>query len=95
MAGERKGGIIGDQGSGVRGKNEHRTSNDQRRILNKVFCQFINWRSEAVSSFDVQCWMFDVGRSSFSRLNHSFNYLAGIIYYGFEKKSSCTFKRGN
>ena len=28
--------------------------NVQRRILNKVFCQFINWRSEAISSFDVQ-----------------------------------------
>ena len=35
-------------------KDERRTSNAQRRILNKVFCQFINWQSEAISSFDVR-----------------------------------------
>jgi hypothetical protein len=35
-------------------KDERPTSNAQHRILNKVFCQFINWRSEAISSFDVQ-----------------------------------------
>ena len=32
----------------------------QRRMLNKVFCRFIKWRSEAISSFDVQRSMFDV-----------------------------------
>jgi hypothetical protein len=45
---------------------EHRTANAQRRILNKVFrlfLQFINRRSEAISSFDVQRSMSDVGRS--------------------------------
>ena len=45
---------------------EHRTSNAQRRILNKVFCLFLeslNRQSEAISSFDVQRSMFDVGRS--------------------------------
>jgi len=39
---------------------EHRTSNVQRRILNKAFYQFINRLSEAISSFNVQCSMFDV-----------------------------------
>ena len=29
---------------------ERRTSNVQRRILNKVFCQFINWRSDPPAS---------------------------------------------
>jgi len=29
----------------------------------KVFCLFMNWRSEAISSFDVQRSMFDVRRS--------------------------------
>jgi len=29
--------------------------NVQHRILNKVFYQFINWRSEAISLFDVRC----------------------------------------
>ena len=41
-------------------KDEHRTSNVQHRILNKVFCQFINRQSEAISSFDVQRWTFDL-----------------------------------
>jgi hypothetical protein len=34
--------------------------NIEHRILNKVFCQFINWRSEAISSFDVGRSMFDL-----------------------------------
>ena len=42
--------------------NEHSTSNVQRRILNKVFYQFINRQSEATSAFDVQCSKFDVLR---------------------------------
>lgn len=50
---------------------EHRTSNVQRRILNKVFCQFINWRSEAISSFDVRC--------SKKRFTLPFNILAGTV----------------
>jgi len=29
---------------------EHRTSNVQHRILNKVFCHFINWRSDPPAS---------------------------------------------
>ena len=37
--------------------------NIQHRILNKVFYQFINRQSEAISSFDVQRWTFDVERS--------------------------------
>jgi len=32
--------------------------NVQRRILNKVFCRFINRWSEAISLFDVQRSMF-------------------------------------
>jgi len=40
--------------------NERPTSNVQRRILNKVFYQFINRQSKAISSFDVQRSMFDV-----------------------------------
>ena len=49
-------------------RDEHRTSNVQHRMLNKVFCQFINWRSGATSLFDVRRSMFDVGRSSFNML---------------------------
>jgi hypothetical protein len=54
-------------------KNEHRTSNVQRRILNKVFCQFINWRSGATSLFDVRRSMFNVGRSSFKTTTYCIN----------------------
>ena len=36
--------------------------NVQRRIVNKVFGQFINGPSEAISSFDVQRSMLDVRR---------------------------------
>ena len=57
---------------------ERLTSNVQRRILNKVFYQFINWRSEAISSFDVQrsmldvrCWMFDVQKTLYSAIQYS------------------------
>jgi len=57
---------------------EHRTSNVQRRILNKVFYQFINWRSEAISSFDVQRSMLDV-RCSKKRFTLQFNILAGTV----------------
>ncbi|MCD4820420.1 MAG: hypothetical protein K8S23_17205, partial [Candidatus Cloacimonetes bacterium] len=57
---------------------EHPTSNVQRRILNKVFCQFINWRSEAISSFDVQRSMLDV-RCSKKRFTLPFNILAGTV----------------
>jgi len=34
----------------------------------KVFCQFINRQSEAISSFDVRRWMLDVGRSKKNHL---------------------------
>ena len=39
-------------------KDERRTSNIQRRTSNKEFCQFINWRSEAISSFIIHHSMF-------------------------------------
>jgi len=43
------------------------TSNVQRRILNKVFCQLIiNRRSVAISSFDVRCSTFDVQKALYS-----------------------------
>ena len=54
-------------------------SNVQRRILNKVFCQFINWRSKAISSFDVQRWMFDVRRSKNALLDDSISLLLGRL----------------
>jgi len=38
--------------------------NIQRRILNKVFCQFVDRRSEAISLFDVQRSMFDVKKTT-------------------------------
>ena len=41
-------------------KDERPTSNIEHRILNKVFCQFINRRSGAISLFDVGRSMFDV-----------------------------------
>ena len=63
-------------------KDEHRTSNIEHRILNKVFCQFINWRSDPPASpegeadggqerhhysmLDVQCSMLDVHISAAS-----------------------------
>jgi hypothetical protein len=50
---------------------EHRTSNAQRRILNKVFrlfLQVINRRSEVISSFEVQRSMLDVGRLENGRI---------------------------
>ena len=50
---------------------ERRTSNVQHRILNEVFCQFINRRSEAISSFDVQRWMFDVQKTLYPAVQHS------------------------
>jgi hypothetical protein len=49
---------------------ERLTSKVQRRILNKVFYQFINWRSEAVSSFDVQRSMFDVQKTLYSAIQY-------------------------
>ena len=51
-------------------KDERRTSNVQHRILNKVFCQFINRQSEAISSFDVGRWTFDVRRSKKSLMSY-------------------------
>ena len=50
---------------------ERPTSNVQHRILNKVFCQFINWRSEAISLFDVQRSMFDVQKTIYSAVQYS------------------------
>ena len=41
-------------------RDERRTSNVQHRMMNKEFCQFINWWSGATSLFDVQCSMLDV-----------------------------------
>jgi len=43
-----------------------------------VFCQFINWLSEAISSFDVQRSMLDV-RCSKKRFTLPFNILAGTV----------------
>jgi hypothetical protein len=49
-------------------------SNVQRRILNKVFCQFINWRSDTrrkrlrcASDFIIRCSTFGVQCSTFKK----------------------------
>ncbi len=39
---------------------ECRTPNVQCRILNKVFCLFKKWRSEAIPYFDIQHSLFDI-----------------------------------
>ena len=50
---------------------EHRTSNVQHRILNKEFCQFINWRSTSVPQHKLtdfihaKAW-FDVQKHFYS-----------------------------
>jgi len=54
-------------------KDERRTSNVQRRILNKEFYQFINWRSTSVpqhklTDFIIRCSTFDVRCSTFKRI---------------------------
>ena len=66
-------------------KDEHRTSNVQHRILNKEFCQFINWQSDPpcsrpsrqerfhYSMFNVRCSMLDVHLLHHHQLVNSFH----------------------
>jgi len=41
-----------------------------------------NLNSKATSLFDVQCWTFDVGRSSFNRLRNALEPLYGFFLQG-------------
>ncbi|MBU4186541.1 MAG: hypothetical protein KKC23_10150, partial [Proteobacteria bacterium] len=82
---------------------EHRTSNVEHRIFNKVFCQFINWRSDPPASpegeadggqerfhhsmFNVRCSMFDVQKTLYSAVLSLFD----TIDYIYSRRNGKTF----
>jgi len=55
-------------------KDERPTSNAQHRMLNGEKMKKQKWLVLDIRfSFDVRCWMFDVGRSSFRTIPYGIN----------------------